>query len=148
MSEKRTRPKSTKEKDLKLVKVQIVGKRHNVNPDTLKTMSAFFSMEGTFTIEETKNKRYRDWSLIKIVRAQKFSWDSDFRMVTRVLLTDSFSTFIINPSQEMPNGVEFETTIPLRITSKEAQALIDSGAYVFELDENDNLKSLALARFG
>jgi hypothetical protein len=147
MSEKRVRPKSTKEKDLKMVRVQIVGTRHNVNPESLKSMKAFFSMEGTFTIEETKNKRYRDWSLIKIVRAQKFSWDSDFRMVTRVLLTDSYSTQIINPSQEMPNGVEFETTIPRRITPKEAQTQIDSGAYIFALDENDNLKSLATARF-
>lgn len=146
MSEKTSRPKSTKEKDLKIVRVQIVGKRSAIDSD-LKRISAFFSLEGTFSIEKTKNDKYKNFSLILIRRVQKFTWQEDFHFITRVLLTDTYSTVVLSPCEIPPNGVEFETTRPLKITPKEAQTLIDKGAYCLSLDENDNLTTSAITIF-
>ena len=145
MSEKRPRPKSTKEKDLKIVGIQIVGKRTAFDAD-LKPISAWFYCEGRFEIDS--NKRFKNFTMIKIFRAQKFTWDSDFHMVTKVLLTDGFTTFIITPTQELPYGVELSVTTPKRITEKEAIELINQkGAYVVKLGSEDTLQTLAVARF-
>ena len=147
MSEKRKRPKAIIERGLKTCTLQIIGKRYAVNPETLKPMSALFSLVGTFSIEETKKNRYREWSFTKIVRPYRFSWMNDFAVKTVISLTDGKSTQIIKPTQNFDSGVEFEITEPKKITAKEAQVLIDLGASVYELDENDNLKGLAIVKF-
>jgi hypothetical protein len=141
-------PKSTKEKGLKTCTVQIVGKRSAIDAD-LKPISAWFLMEGTFEIEKTKNDKYKNFSLIRIFRAQKFTWDLDFHMHTTIFLSDSFTTFMLKPTEPMPNGVDFSITSPKKISQKEADELINlKGAYVVKLDAEDNLQTLAVARFG
>ena len=147
--EKRVRPKSVTEKGLKTCMIQIVGKRTAIDAD-LKPISAWFLMEGTFEIEKTKNDKYRNFTLIRIFRAQKFSWDTDFHMHTSIFLSDGFTTFRLNPTDgDLPNGVDFSITSPKKISEKEAIELMNlKGAYVVKLDPEDNLRGLAVAKFG
>lgn len=147
MSEKLKHPKPITEKGLKTVMIQIVGKRTAIDSD-LKPISAWFLMEGTYEIEKTKNDKYRNFSLIKIFRAQKFTWDTDFHMHTTIFLSDTFTTFMLKPTEPMPLGVDFSITSPKRISAKEAEELItQKGAFVVKLSPEDNLQSLAVARF-
>jgi len=147
LSEKRVRPKSLTVKGLKTCMIQIVGKRTAIDSD-LRPISAWFYMEGTFEIEMTKKDKYHNFTLISIYRAQKFSWDMDFHMHRTVFLTDGFTTFMLKPTDEMPLGVDFEISLPKRISEKEAEELINlKGAYVVKLGSEDTLQTLAVARF-
>jgi hypothetical protein len=144
------RPKAIIERDLKSCTIQLVGKRSARNPDTYKPESAFFSMVGTFSIEN--NKRFREFSLIKIIRAFRFSWQKEFGVKTVIFLTDGEITFKLDVTENQEFGVNFEMTNPVRISTKEAVDLISKGARVVELDPNSDSifkgEGLPIARFG
>jgi len=140
------KPKAVITRNVKICTVQFLGKRYAINPDSLKTMSAFFHMTGTFTIDP--NKKYSGWSLTKIIAPKRFTWDTTFTMRTRVYLhDDAQQTIPLDPTTPMENGVNFEITEPKRINAKEAQELINAGAIVVELDEEDRIKSGAIVKF-
>lgn len=137
--------KLIREENLKSCEVQIVAKRYARNPESFKTESAYFSVIGTFKIDP--NKRYRNWSLVKIVRPFKMSFMRESGMKTVIALFDGQQTTILKPTQKMQFGVDFETTEPKRITMKEAKELLDSGAYLCELSGDTDLTSLPIAKF-
>lgn len=142
----RNKTKAIIERDLKTATVQVCAQRYAVNPDTYKTMSAWFSVQATFTIDP--NKKFRNFTLIKLTRFRKFTWEENGRVITATMLTDGKQTVRIAPTdQNNINGVDIELTEAKRITLKEARELITNGAYVCELDGNDRLKPVSVANF-
>ena len=137
--------KATIERDLKTTTVQICAQRYAVNPDTYKTMSAWFSVQAIFTIDP--NKKFRNFSLTKLTRFRKFSWEETGRIIIAILLTDGNTTVRRSSTDRDLNGVDVELTEPKRITLKEAQELIAHGAFVCEIDSNDRLQSVSVANF-
>ncbi len=139
--------KLIEERNVKSCVVQIVGKRFALNPDTLKIISAFFEITGTYSIDS--NKRFSLWTLTKIIRPYKFSWMQEHGMKTRLFVHDSEGrTVPLSPMEETPFGIECEMSEPKRITKAEAEKLIAEGAFIFELDENDQIRGLAIVKFG
>lgn len=138
----RNKIKATVEYNLKTCTVQICAQRFNVNPETLKTIFAWFAIEATFTIDT--NKKYRNFSLTKITRFRKFTWEEIGRVITAIMLTDGKTTVRLSPTDRDLNGVDIELTEAKRITLTQAKELIANGAFVCEIDGNDRLQTVSV----
>jgi hypothetical protein len=130
------------ERNMKEVSLDVIGLRTALNPDTMKNVSAPFLIHCKISVES--GKHYADWTLTKAILPYKFTWMSEKALKIKIFVEhDSMCEEVYLTSPE-PLGLVIEMSEPKKISPKEAQALVDAGSRVFELDEFDRLSSLAV----
>jgi hypothetical protein len=144
MSENKPKLKPIIERNLKECELDIIGIRTALDPNTFKNVSCPFLIHVKISVED--NKHFKNVFISKLTLPYRFSWMQERALKTKIFMHtcngDMTEELFLNSPE--PSGINIEFSEPKKIAPKDAQLLVDKGARVFSLDENDRLSSLAV----